>query len=306
LAYSYARLVALSFGFQHAFGKNNTDENPFLTRCLAAASDVVNTFVNDVGRPAQRIYLRHGPEAQSVFATFAASFLVKLLQPKFATYLSREKRLEIRGLVQNVADLLGCSEIAIDDRHGPKLYSRFLKGLLATPMASVDTLSPNGMMNTIGLPNRRPARQHKSGSQGSFDLTTANKSNSASPFISNSPSHPPPPADASLNVFTSITGVDPSSMIQGQYATQSALFGQTDPAPVANINDWLPTPLPFDSELLQSMQSVQDSVWGQDLSMPGFHWMNNIQAGSDDIYMKSGDLGNNSSMFYYDLKTPSP
>jgi hypothetical protein len=32
LAISYARLVALSFGFQHAFGKNNADENPFLMR----------------------------------------------------------------------------------------------------------------------------------------------------------------------------------------------------------------------------------------------------------------------------------
>jgi hypothetical protein len=34
LAYSYARLIALSFGFQHAFGKseNGTDENPFLLR----------------------------------------------------------------------------------------------------------------------------------------------------------------------------------------------------------------------------------------------------------------------------------
>jgi hypothetical protein len=32
LAYSYARLVVLSFGFQHAFGKNNQDENPFLNR----------------------------------------------------------------------------------------------------------------------------------------------------------------------------------------------------------------------------------------------------------------------------------
>ena len=32
LGYSYARLVALSFGFQHAFGKSNTDENPFLNR----------------------------------------------------------------------------------------------------------------------------------------------------------------------------------------------------------------------------------------------------------------------------------
>jgi hypothetical protein len=33
-AYSYARLVALSIGFQHAFGKSNTDENPFMTRVI--------------------------------------------------------------------------------------------------------------------------------------------------------------------------------------------------------------------------------------------------------------------------------
>ena len=40
LAYSYSRLVALSFGFQHAFGKNNTEDH-FLTRvgCLTANFD---------------------------------------------------------------------------------------------------------------------------------------------------------------------------------------------------------------------------------------------------------------------------
>lgn len=32
LAYSYARMVALSYAFQHAFGKAGMDENPFLTR----------------------------------------------------------------------------------------------------------------------------------------------------------------------------------------------------------------------------------------------------------------------------------
>lgn len=32
LAYSYARLVALSYGFQHAFGKRDAEDNPFLTR----------------------------------------------------------------------------------------------------------------------------------------------------------------------------------------------------------------------------------------------------------------------------------
>ena len=32
LAWSYARLAVLSYGFQHAFGRTNADENPFLMR----------------------------------------------------------------------------------------------------------------------------------------------------------------------------------------------------------------------------------------------------------------------------------
>lgn len=40
LAFSYARLIALSFGFQHAFGKNNTDENPFFLRVSSGGNSI--------------------------------------------------------------------------------------------------------------------------------------------------------------------------------------------------------------------------------------------------------------------------
>lgn len=111
LAHSYARLVALSYGFQHAFGKNDgTDENPFLTRvsplktnfngklkfsCFSAwkrhpmssmlwlmvqltVSCSIGFFI--LFLPWHRVgpYFRHGPEAQSVFVTFASAFLVKV------------------------------------------------------------------------------------------------------------------------------------------------------------------------------------------------------------------------------------
>ena len=185
------------------------------------------------------------------------------MHPKFATYLSREKRLEIRGLVQRVAELLGSAEIAIDDRHGPKLYSRFLQGLLATPMAIVDTLSPNGLMNHGHHSNRRVARKHKSGSERSIDVSAT----SVSPSASHSASKPLL-ADTLLDAFTSVAG-NPSATIQDQYGSPSALLDQTNSAPALDAIDWLPTPLPFDDELLQSMQSVQNSVWGRDLSMPG-------------------------------------
>jgi hypothetical protein len=160
LAYSYARLIALAFGFQHAFGKSHTDENPFLQRCYRAATDVVTTVVYRVGRPSQKIYLKHGPEAQSVFLTFASAFLVKLLQPKFVSYLSMEQRVEIRSLVQQVVDLLGSPDVAIDDRHGPKLYARFLKGLLSSSVVKGNTPSP-GKQPHMNLQQQQQQQQQQ-------------------------------------------------------------------------------------------------------------------------------------------------
>lgn len=77
LAYSYSRLVALSYGFQHAFGKSNVEDNPFLTRvsvqctectasridpsflkCIRAASDVIDAMVDDAGMPSQSEFHR--------------------------------------------------------------------------------------------------------------------------------------------------------------------------------------------------------------------------------------------------------
>ena len=52
LAYPYARLIALSYGFQHAFGKGHTDENPFLQRvrltCLFHFPSLTDKVFNSV------------------------------------------------------------------------------------------------------------------------------------------------------------------------------------------------------------------------------------------------------------------
>lgn len=115
LAYSYSRLVALSYGFQHAFGKRDAEDNPFLTRVCSTESGpryrnnvhFLSTVYPCSIRCYQRnggrywcafaewvtlriivvvvfliiylvlgIYVRHGPMAQMVFVSFAATFLV--------------------------------------------------------------------------------------------------------------------------------------------------------------------------------------------------------------------------------------
>ncbi|KAG6831799.1 hypothetical protein H0H92_007476 [Tricholoma furcatifolium] len=275
LAYSYARLAALSYGFQHAFGKNHTDENPFLTRCLAAAFDVVNPVLNDLCRPSQRIYFRHGPEAQSVFLTFASAFLVKLLQPKFASYLTIQKRLEIRDVVQKVVDLLSSPEIAIDDRQGPGLYARFLKGLLAAPMAQVDPTSPP--------PLRKTLRVSPSTASYPTEVQQRNAHNTKSRASSASLSPAPRLEALSFESFAPVGAVDPFAPPGSAVSNSLALHVGGDDG-TGLPADFFQPPLPFDDAILNSMQSLSDpNVW-HDITLPSnFNW-NTFQQSLDMDY----------------------
>jgi hypothetical protein len=208
------------------------------------------------------------------------------LHNKYSAYLSPEKRWEIRELVQSVADLLGSAEVAIDDRHSPKLYSRFLTGLLATPMAHVDGASANGSQ-------RKPPRRAASASSESESFSH----NSSSPI---SPATPASNfARETSPVVHFVAAATPPSF--SPY-NNSPAQGSTE----LNINDWFPTPLSFDTELVQSMQSVQESVWGQDVAVAGFNWMNNMsQSNSQEFSMPSNDAGNMYNHNYFVAPTPA-
>ncbi|OCH94437.1 hypothetical protein OBBRIDRAFT_722948 [Obba rivulosa] len=243
LAYSYARLTVLAVGFQQTFGKAGTPTDvSFLWRCLRAATDVVNVVVDDIGVPSQRIFLRHGPEAQSVFVTFACAFLVKLLQPKFTVYMSREQRLEVRHSVQRVINLLGSPEVAIDDRHGPKLYARFLEGLLATPSARIDH-SPAPVKREMSPLRQLPQQATPSPSSG----RSAHPSEGMFFRQSLSP-HPPPSTSTTVNASTSYT----------QDFSTAGTFSQQLVLPSSPTMDFSYAPLGFDSDFVQSMQSLTD------------------------------------------------
>ncbi|KAJ7692180.1 hypothetical protein B0H14DRAFT_3046906 [Mycena olivaceomarginata] len=228
LAFSYGRLVALSFGFQHAFGKNVTTENPFFMRCMAAASDVVKATVNDLGGgPSQRVYLRHGP-------------IGCFLQPKFAAYLTSERRKEVRALVKSVINLLASPEVSVDDKHGPSLYGRFLKGLLAAPLAK--------------RPRRPTATRNSSSGQGG-DSTT---SSAASPDSRHSLSPAPTTASLSFNSFAPPLGgsVDPFMPIAA---------GDADPS----VPNFLTPAMNFGDDAMQGLPAV----WPEDFST----WMTQLQ-----------------------------
>ncbi|CCM01416.1 uncharacterized protein FIBRA_03467 [Fibroporia radiculosa] len=265
LAYSYARLTVLSVGFQHTFGKSSsTTEVPFLWRCYRAASDTVRAVVEEIGIPSQKIYLRHGPEAQSVFVTFASAFLIKLLQPRY--HLSREQRVEIRTLVQRVIDLLGSPEVAVDDRHGPKLYSRFLQGLLDTPMARVDHSPPAPRRGS-----RHPSAVSSPSQPSGASLARQSQSPSSEASSPRPITPPPPPLTAEALSLDQYVQATSSASAAGPAGLLGPSTRQSTPSDI-DASGFFSPPLFYDSELLQSMQSVFP-----DVILPGFNWMGAMQ-----------------------------
>jgi hypothetical protein len=92
----------------------------------------------------------------------------QLLRPQFKAFVSEDQETEILELIGRLIQTLSSPEIAIDDRHTPKVYARFLAGLLSKhrrdgvasfglqlhppPGASVGGFSPSvsGMDETNG------------------------------------------------------------------------------------------------------------------------------------------------------------
>lgn len=86
--------------------------------------------------------------------------------------------------MQQIIDLLGSPEVAIDDHHSPKLYARFLAGLLSKPAARLDR-SPT---------SKKPALKSKSESPTTHkaELQDAVRQSMSSPPSARPSSSPEP------------------------------------------------------------------------------------------------------------------
>ncbi|CDO74907.1 hypothetical protein BN946_scf184988.g14 [Trametes cinnabarina] len=279
LAYSYGRMTVLSFAFQHTFGRETSQgfSDTFFWRCIRASKSLIRTLLDELGSPRLRIYLRHGPDSECVFVTFTCAFLIKTLHPRYAQHIPRETRVELRQLVEEVAEFLGSPDVAVDDRHGPKLYSRFLKGLLETPLASID--HPPHVLKRAERP---PAP-----SPGTPDSGSERPDSSPMPRTPVHVPHPPPSDQTTTKEQQTFLQTSPqdTQMFEGfelGYPDQSTLMD--------NSADFYSAPLPFDQEFLQSMQSLTDPNWSN-MVLPGFSWMDAIQQDPDVQMRYNPDSG---------------
>ncbi|KAG6854333.1 hypothetical protein C0991_008228 [Blastosporella zonata] len=125
---SYLRLVVLAVGFQHAIKTGFTRDSELVLRSIKAAREVIQIMV-------ERLYptgnLRFAMGANFLYVSFAAAFLINLLRPKLLPLLDEKRQTEIIQDVRNLIVILGSKDVALDGRHTPALYSRFLSSLLA-------------------------------------------------------------------------------------------------------------------------------------------------------------------------------
>lgn len=265
-------------------------------QCLDAASDIVNAFVRRLFPTPERSgcsskltvtrtlthFLRNSASActgcsacirhirwcfpcqgKTIFlqqnAPQTHHAVSQLLLPKYSHYFTHERRQEIRTLVQEAVDLLGAPEVYVDDKHGPKLFSRFLAGLLAAQSANPDILSP--ISKTMHL--RRI---------GSRSKVTSGRGKEPSGSLS----------PASLNTYGSgLEFSSPSGFSESSSAQQFVPLGDNshDQSPsTVDLGLGLSTPdyyqgaaMPVDQELLDSISFLSDPTW-QDTAVPGEHF----------------------------------
>ncbi|KAG8719887.1 hypothetical protein FRC09_010480 [Ceratobasidium sp. 395] len=128
LLIEHSRLVLFSFGYQQAMIHGLEHSKMFSNQCFEAASKVLQSVTQDL---APSGWLMYGHDEHFVFISFAAAFLLRMLQSPFASTLDPTQSNIIIPLVTNLTRILGSDDVAVDDQHTPRLYSRFLDGLIA-------------------------------------------------------------------------------------------------------------------------------------------------------------------------------
>ncbi|KAF8197112.1 fungal-specific transcription factor domain-containing protein [Pholiota molesta] len=247
---AYSRLVMFSFGFQQAYQRGFKDgDSLFFTKCLEAAKSVLENMIEGL---APSGYMRYAPDGHFVFASFASAFLLKLLRPEFSSFLVKEQENEIFDLIGRLIQTLSSPKIAIDDRHTPKLYARFLAGLLSRHRRDGATV---GRLQT----NPPPQNQiHSSDAPQISTMTSVMSTRSGGPS-----------SDLALGSTSLVNHIGVDTPIYRPEATFAASTGQIS---FGTDFDMGYGGTFSDEEMLATMQAIKNPAWWDTMMMPGFSW----------------------------------
>ncbi|KAI0071364.1 hypothetical protein K474DRAFT_632780 [Panus rudis PR-1116 ss-1] len=257
----YARLVMYSFAFQHALRRGlQPEDKPVIDKCYEYAMGVVNGMVNEL---APTGYMRYSPDGYFVFATFASGFLLKLLRREFTLFISIEQQDQIFDSIGTLIYTLNTPEIAMDDRHTPRLHARFLASLLsrhrrnvAPATATQQQNPPQGQVHG-GTPGQHSSASgsssHSSGSSQVYSSTSTQGSMQGQHGMGTTHSSPQaePPMD---------TAAIESNFLFGGSVVDTSELGSALSA--TYTDDMLPGALQF----------FKNEAYWQNALMPGFPW----------------------------------
>jgi hypothetical protein len=217
-------------------------------------------------------YMRYAPDGHFVFASFASAFLLKLLRPEFNNLLPKEEGSEIYQLIGRLIQTLSSPNIAIDDRHTPKLYARFLAGLLSHHRRDGATMGR--------LQPQPPPSQQAPGRDYVQQSTTGAGSSSLPTFSVSPPSTTSNPGQGSGYTTDSYNGgtghaadaAVTSTPIYRPEITYTAGAGPIQLDVDTALMDFEGTGSLDGSETLATMQALNNPKWWTNMMMPGFSW----------------------------------
>ncbi|KAH7325153.1 hypothetical protein B0J17DRAFT_682370 [Rhizoctonia solani] len=148
-AVAYYRLVMYSFGLEHAHRSAAEPGNMFLIRSVDTASEVLRITNEDL--PIYE-YHRYSPDGHWMWSVFAAAFLIKLAKPRTVQppHLTMTETQRDAALVLVDAFIHTLEQSAVDERHSPALYARFLKRIMGQP-ARVNVGSQSGVVQNTNV-----------------------------------------------------------------------------------------------------------------------------------------------------------
>ncbi|GJE99679.1 fungal-specific transcription factor domain-containing protein [Phanerochaete sordida] len=248
---NYSRLVMWSFGCQQAFRRHmQASDRLFVDKCFQAAKAVISSMVDSV---APSGFMRYAPDSHFIFGTFAAAFLLKLLKPEFTSLnlINKQQEDEIFQLIHRLIQTLQSPEIAIDERHTPRLHARFLTGLLSRYKRDVAT---TGRLHTQPPPPQE--HQFHAGSASPQQQTQGGPSQQVFSVASHGPTE-----GHGMGHSRSSPESIPNEPIYEPEATYTADAGQ--------ILDF-DTSMGSEDEMLGALRILKSPAYWNDMMTPGF------------------------------------
>ncbi|PBK98248.1 hypothetical protein ARMGADRAFT_572182 [Armillaria gallica] len=252
---AYFRLVMFSFGFHQVFHAGiEAWYDYFFIKCFEYAKSVIRCMNEDLTPSG---FMRYAPDHHFMCAAFAVVFLFKLLRPEFSSLLDKADKDESVKLIGILIDKFSSSDVAVDDRHTPKLYARFLATALGNYQKTQGTAPGSSQ---IVLPVNTGASRSVAGETDKENSDNWRKSYVAQGCDSAGLTYWPEAAHA-MGSWPKLFGSD-AALLHIMDGNQNIDGNDGAGGQPGNIED----------EMITSLQSLDNPEWLQGMFMPGFMW----------------------------------